>query len=44
MARLMLGFVVTIMLPVAAACALVCYCILQFGNAFVDLVSHFPFL
>jgi hypothetical protein len=44
MARLMLGFVGTIVVPVAAAFVLVLYCFMQFSNAFVDLLGHIPFL
>jgi hypothetical protein len=41
--RLFLGFVGRIILPGAAVAGLICYCILQFGDSFGDLLSHLPF-
>jgi hypothetical protein len=41
--RLALGFVGTIVLPIAVVAALIAYCIAQFANSLVDLVSHVPF-
>jgi len=39
-ARLALGFVGMVLVPVAAAAALIGYCILHLSSAFVDFVSH----
>jgi hypothetical protein len=41
-ARLVFGFVGTVIVPVAAAAALIFYCVVQFANSFVDVVSHIP--
>lgn len=42
--RLVIGFGGTIVLPVAVLVLLVCYCVVQFGNAFGDFLRHLPFL
>ena len=41
--RLALGFVGTVVVPVAIAAAIICYCILQSTSAVVDFVTHIPF-
>jgi hypothetical protein len=38
--RLLLGLVGTTILPVAAALAVVLYCVLHLSNAFGDFLSH----
>jgi hypothetical protein len=42
--RLVLGFLVTIVLPVAAATTLIAYCLMGFGHAFGHFLDQFPFL
>jgi hypothetical protein len=38
--RLLLGFVGTTILPVAAAVVVILFCILHFSDAFGDFLSH----
>jgi hypothetical protein len=38
--RLALGFVGTVIVPVAAAAALICYCFGHVVGSFVDFLSH----
>jgi hypothetical protein len=39
-ARLALGFFGMVVVPVAAAAALIAYCVLHLSSSFVDFVSH----
>jgi hypothetical protein len=40
--RLLLGFVGTVVLPVAVAAAVILYCLLHFFDAFGDFIGHLP--
>jgi hypothetical protein len=42
-ARLLLGLVGTAILPIAAALAVILYCVFRFTNVFTDFVVHLPF-
>jgi hypothetical protein len=41
--RLLLGLFGTTVLPIAAALAVILYCIFRFTNVFGDFVVHLPF-
>jgi len=43
-ARLAVGFIGTVVVPVAAAAALIGYCVLQFATSWVDFLTHWPML
>jgi hypothetical protein len=42
--RLLIGFIGMVLVPCAAAAALIAYCLLHFTSSFVDFVSHIPML
>jgi hypothetical protein len=41
--RLVAGFFGTVVLPVAAAAAVILYCVFRLAGAFGDFLSHLPF-